>query len=104
MTATLLRDILVENQDREAGDWEMSDVLKIALNRRDELTKEVTKLDDFIRMADGLLRTQQKQDPTPAVDPVQAHFNSGEIIPPASGDRETGSSAKAARSGVFRRG
>lgn len=34
----------------------MTDVLKIALDRRAELHDEVARIDDFIRMADMLLR------------------------------------------------
>ena len=34
----------------------MTDVLKIALERRTKLQEEVEKLDDFIRMAESLIR------------------------------------------------
>lgn len=34
----------------------MTDVLKIALDRRAELHEEVAKLDEFIRMAESLIR------------------------------------------------
>lgn len=37
----------------------MTDVLKIALDRRAELHEEVTKLDEFIRMAETLIRASQ---------------------------------------------
>ena len=37
----------------------MTDVLKIALDRRAELHQEVAKLDEFIRMAETLIRTSQ---------------------------------------------
>ena len=37
----------------------MTDVLKIALDRRAELHEELTKLDDFIRMAEALIRGSQ---------------------------------------------
>ena len=37
----------------------MTDVLKIALDRRAELSREVARLDDFIRMAEALIRTSQ---------------------------------------------
>lgn len=37
----------------------MTDVLKLALDRRAELQEEVARMDDFIRMADSLLRTLQ---------------------------------------------
>lgn len=39
----------------------MADVLKIALDRRAELQEEVTKLDDFIRMAEMLVRTAKER-------------------------------------------
>ncbi|MEM9061239.1 MAG: hypothetical protein AAGD13_12330 [Pseudomonadota bacterium] len=37
----------------------MTDVLKIALDRRAELHEEVAKLDEFIRMAESLIRASQ---------------------------------------------
>ncbi|MGD1926950.1 MAG: hypothetical protein ACFB03_22605 [Paracoccaceae bacterium] len=37
----------------------MTDVLKIALDRRAELHEEVAKLDEFIRMAETLIRASQ---------------------------------------------
>ena len=37
----------------------MTDVLKIALDRRADLHEEVAKLDEFIRMAETLIRTSQ---------------------------------------------
>ncbi len=39
----------------------MTDVLKIALDRRAELHEEVEKLDEFIRMAEMLIRTSQQR-------------------------------------------
>ncbi|MEM1297914.1 MAG: hypothetical protein AAGH68_01450 [Pseudomonadota bacterium] len=39
----------------------MTDVLKIALDRRAELHDELAKLDDFIRMAESLIRQSQKR-------------------------------------------
>lgn len=38
----------------------MTDVLKIALNRRAELHEEVAKLDEFIRMAESLIRASNR--------------------------------------------
>lgn len=35
----------------------MADVLKIALDRREKLQQEMEKLDDFIRMAESLIRS-----------------------------------------------
>lgn len=37
----------------------MTDVLKIALDRRADLHEEVARLDEFIRMAEALIRTSQ---------------------------------------------
>ena len=37
----------------------MTDVLKLALDRRAELHEELAKLDDFIRMAEVLIRNSQ---------------------------------------------
>lgn len=41
------------------GVMTMTDVLKIALDRRAELHEEVARLDDFIRMAETLIRASQ---------------------------------------------
>jgi len=38
----------------------MTDVLKIALSRRAELNDEVAKLDEFIRMAESLMRASNR--------------------------------------------
>ena len=38
----------------------MTDVLKIAIERRAQLQDEVAKLDDFIRMAEGLIQDSDK--------------------------------------------
>ncbi|MEO1493858.1 MAG: hypothetical protein AAFV19_17020 [Pseudomonadota bacterium] len=52
----------------------MTDVLKIALERRAELHEEVAKLDEFIRMAESLMRgsndkpEEKKATPEPTVD------------------------------------
>ena len=48
----------------------MTDVLKIALDRRAELHEEVARLDEFIRMAEALIRTSQSR--TLADDPSDA--------------------------------
>ena len=40
----------------------MTDVLKIALDRRAELNEEIEKLDDFIRMAEALIRASQQRE------------------------------------------
>jgi hypothetical protein len=38
----------------------MTDVLRIALDRRDQLHAEIEKLDEFIRMAEQLIRASQQ--------------------------------------------
>lgn len=43
----------------------MTDVLKIALERRAELNDEVAKLDEFIRMAETLIRGSQRMQTSP---------------------------------------
>ena len=51
----------------------MTDVLKIALDRRVELHKEAARLDEFIRMAETLIRmSQTRQAEQGAVSPVPA--------------------------------
>lgn len=45
----------------------MTDVLKIALERRADLHEEVAKLDEFIRMAEALIRTSQARHAEEAV-------------------------------------
>ena len=59
----------------------MTDVLKIALDRRAELHEEVARLDEFIRMAEALIRTSQSRhadetvtrsvEPEPRAVPVE---------------------------------
>lgn len=41
----------------------MTDVLKIALERRTKLQDEIKKLDEFIRMADALVRSENGDKP-----------------------------------------
>ena len=48
----------------------MTDVLKIALDRRAELHEEIDKLDDFIRMAESLIRASQRRDMQSRADDV----------------------------------
>jgi hypothetical protein len=47
----------------------MTDVLKIALDRRAELHDEVAKLDEFIRMAESLMRASNRVPEAPASEP-----------------------------------
>lgn len=37
----------------------MADVMKIAMARRDEVRREIGKYDEFIRMAESLIRSPQ---------------------------------------------
>lgn len=46
----------------------MTDVLRIALDRRDQLQAEIARLDEFIRTAEQLIRTSQTA-PRSADDP-----------------------------------
>lgn len=49
----------------------MTDVLKIAIERRAKLQDEVAKLDDFIRMAETLMSTpQEAASPAPMATPA----------------------------------
>ncbi len=61
-------------------------MLDLARTRRDELSRELAGLDDFVRTAEWLLTSDPGRDATPQVDPFQALFNSGEVLPPLSGD------------------
>ncbi|MEM7177435.1 MAG: hypothetical protein AAGD47_04115 [Pseudomonadota bacterium] len=40
----------------------MTDVIKIALDRRAQLSAELSRLDDFIRMAESLVQEQTSRD------------------------------------------
>lgn len=53
----------------------MTDVLKIALDRRAELNEEIAKLDDFIRMAEMLIRQSEKRN-------MAGFTNEDEVIEP----------------------
>ena len=64
----------------------MVDLLLLALTRRDELSRELEGLDDFVRTAEWLLTGDQARPAPPRVDPFQALFNSGEVLPPLSED------------------
>lgn len=64
----------------------MIDVLRLALVRRDQLSQELAELDRFVRMAEELLRSSGRTQEVPEVDPLQARFNSGEVLPPARGN------------------
>ena len=59
----------------------MIDVLRLARKRRDELSRELAGLDDFVRTAEELLSDERRRRPEPRVNPFQARFNSGEVLP-----------------------
>ena len=62
----------------------MTDVLKIALDRRAELHEEVARLDEFIRMAEALIRTSQSRHTEEAtVQPAPAETRSAPVERPA---------------------
>ena len=48
----------------------MTDVLKIALDRRVELQREIARLDEFIRMAEALIRMSQARQAEPSAVPL----------------------------------
>lgn len=77
----------------------MTDVLRIALEHRERLQGEVQKLDEFIRMAEELITGGQNRRAGPEVDPFQARFNSGEVLPPHDAGHDA-----AGQMNVFRRG
>ena len=64
----------------------MADVLRLAQDKREELASELASLDEFVRMAEELLTGERKRRSVPEVDPFQARFNSGEVLPPLSGE------------------
>lgn len=57
----------------------MTDVLKIALNRRAELHEEVARLDEFIRMAETLIRSSQARQTNESV--TQAPITEQRVAP-----------------------
>ncbi len=62
----------------------MTDVLKIALDRRAELHEEVARLDEFIRMAEALIRTSQSRHAEDATaHPAPAETRSVPVERPA---------------------
>lgn len=55
----------------------MTDVIKIALDRRAQLSAELSRLDDFIRMAESLVQEQ-----TPRDGSVTAPLSDSGMAPP----------------------
>lgn len=83
----------------------MTDVLKIALDRRAQLHKEVAKLDEFIRMAETLMSNSQGIAP---VQSTQSSDSASQAEPAmrtairrSGGD--TGEAAEAPRPSIIRR-
>ena len=78
----------------------MTDVLKIALERRTKLQEEVDKLDDFIRMAESLIRgggsTTGMSVPTPSAT-VTPTPTPAPITAPAADSEESPMRAAARR-------
>ena len=67
----------------------MTDVLKIALDRRAELHEEVARLDEFIRMAEALIRTSQARQREDVETPSAAERQSAPVERPAAISDET---------------
>lgn len=62
----------------------MTDVLKIALDRRAELHEEVEKLDEFIRMAEMLIRTAQQRGSQPVPEATEMPRRPARVAEPAA--------------------
>jgi hypothetical protein len=62
----------------------MTDVLKIALDRRAELHEEVEKLDEFIRMAETLIRTAQQRGSQTTPDATEMPRRPARVAQPAA--------------------
>lgn len=68
----------------------MTDVLKIALDRRTKLQDEIKKLDEFIRMADALVRSEAGGDKADgrSVQPMPASAASADAEVEAEAETE----------------
>ena len=62
----------------------MTDVLKIALERRNKLHDEIRKLDEFIRMAEALMRVDGTAPAPEAMPEVPAAAAAASVAPMAS--------------------
>ena len=95
----------------------MTDVLKIALERRSKLQEEVDRLDDFIRMAETLIRgggassgsSTTASAPKPAVEetgdsPMHAAARRLTETEPRRTEGETAETAEMPRPSIIRRG
>lgn len=60
----------------------MTDVLKIALDRRAELSDEVAKLDEFIRMAESLMRVSNRTPEEPVAAPADVSVEADDTTQP----------------------
>lgn len=70
----------------------MTDVLKLALDRRAELHEEVARLDEFIRMAETLIRTSQTRrsdDGLAVASPVEQRVTPVERPAPVTSDENS---------------
>lgn len=84
----------------------MTDVLKIALDRRAELHDEVEKLDQFIRMAETLIRKSQDTAPIP-MESMAPRDSSAEASMRQTGRRGSDQAAESTdvpRPSIIRRG
>ncbi|MEM9139748.1 MAG: hypothetical protein AAGB15_07935 [Pseudomonadota bacterium] len=84
----------------------MTDVLKIALDRRAQLNEEVAKLDEFIRMAETLMSSSQGGVPTTGSSSTDSGTEPGETAV-RTAIRRTGAGAEpseVARPSIIRRG
>lgn len=67
----------------------MPDVVRMARERRDELNKQVSELDEFIRMADELITREEARPKVTEAEFFQARFNSGEVLPPVRSGKDS---------------
>ena len=63
-------------------------VLRLAMDRRETLQREVSEIDRFIRTAERIIRSHGSRDTTSGADAFQ--FNTGEVQPPTAGRSEAG--------------
>ncbi|MEM7507526.1 MAG: hypothetical protein AAF415_12350 [Pseudomonadota bacterium] len=88
----------------------MADVIKIALQRRAELSAELSRLDDFIRMAESLVQDQGSSAPQAAAEQPRAEQSRAErnradvvdTVDDADGPAQSLRSGSGGRPTVFR--
>lgn len=83
----------------------MTDVLKIALDRRAQLHEEVAKLDEFIRMAETLMSGTQRAAPAPGADATTVASQTEPAVRTAirRSPNESGDAADVPRPSIIRR-